>query len=66
MQMMSHAIQTTGGYALKYAASTMNRVKKIESLKDAIPEEVYKSLFTLREPHQVPEQYLKALANANF
>ena len=30
------------------------------------PEEVYKSLFTLREPHQVPEQYLKALANANF
>lgn|SRR5574344_76177 len=38
MQMMSHAIQTTGGYALKYAASTMNRVKKIESLKEGSKE----------------------------
>lgn len=36
--MMSHAIQTTGGYALKYAASTMNRVKKIESLKEGSKE----------------------------
>lgn len=30
--MMSHAITTTGGFALKYAASTLNRVRKIENL----------------------------------
>ena len=34
MAMMSHAIAVTGGYALKYAASTTNRVKKIEDLKE--------------------------------
>ena len=32
--MMSHAITTTGGYALRYAASTLNRVKKVCDLKD--------------------------------
>lgn len=34
MAMMSHAIVTTGGYALRYAASTLNRVKKVVDLKD--------------------------------
>lgn len=34
MAMMSHAIQTTGGYTLKYAASTLNRVRKIENLTE--------------------------------
>ena len=34
MAMMSHAIVTTGGYALRYAASTLNRVKKVCDLKD--------------------------------
>lgn len=34
MQMMSHAVTTTGGTALKYAASTLTRVKKIETLQD--------------------------------
>ena len=34
MALMSHAIVTTGGFALKYAASTLMRVKKIEDLKD--------------------------------
>lgn len=32
--MMSHAIATTGGYALKYVASTLNRVRKIENLTE--------------------------------
>lgn len=32
MAMMSHAITTTGGYALKYAGSTLMRVKKIEAI----------------------------------
>lgn len=32
MQQMSHAISFTGGYALKYSASTINRVRKIENL----------------------------------
>lgn len=31
-QMMSHAIVTTGGYMLKYAASTLCRVKKIDEI----------------------------------
>lgn len=31
---MSRAIATTGGYALRYAASTANRVKKIENLTE--------------------------------
>lgn len=34
MQAMSHAIATTGGYALKYVASTLNRVRKIENLTE--------------------------------
>lgn len=34
LQMMSHAIQTTGGYALKYAASTSFRTRKIENLTE--------------------------------
>lgn len=34
MAMMSHAIQTTGGFALKYCASTLNRVRKIENLTE--------------------------------
>lgn len=34
MNTMSHAIQTTGGYALKYVASTLNRVRKIENLTE--------------------------------
>lgn len=34
MQLMSHAITTTGGYALRYAASTLNRVKKVTDIKD--------------------------------
>lgn len=32
--MMSHAIQTTGGFSLKYVASTLNRVRKIENLTE--------------------------------
>lgn len=32
MAVLSRAIATTGGYALRYAASTANRVKKIENL----------------------------------
>lgn len=35
MQMMSHAITFTGGYALKYAASTLFRVRRVEYLTDA-------------------------------
>lgn len=31
---MSHAIQYTGGYMLKYAASTLNRVRKIDEIRD--------------------------------
>lgn len=34
MAMGSHAIVTTGGYSLRYAASTLNRVKKVCDLKD--------------------------------
>lgn len=34
MAAMSHAIATTGGYALKYVASTLNRVRKIENLTE--------------------------------
>lgn len=34
LQMMSHAIATTGGYALKYAASTSMRARKIENLTE--------------------------------
>ena len=34
MNTMSHAISTTGGYALKYVASTLNRVRKIENLTE--------------------------------
>ena len=34
MAQMSHAIATTGGYALKYVASTLNRVRKIENLTE--------------------------------
>lgn len=34
MAMMSHAIVTTGGAALRYAASTLNRVKKVVDIKD--------------------------------
>lgn len=32
MQLMSHAIVTTGGYMLKYVASTLCRVKKIDEI----------------------------------
>lgn len=34
MAAMSHAIATTGGYSLKYTASTLNRVRKIENLTE--------------------------------
>lgn len=34
MALMSHAIQVTGGYALKYAASTSMRTRKIENLTE--------------------------------
>lgn len=31
---MSHALMTTGGYMLRYVASTLNRVRKVADLKD--------------------------------
>lgn len=34
MQMMSHAISTTGGFMLRYAGSTLMRVRKIENIKE--------------------------------
>lgn len=34
MNTMSHALMTTGGYMLRYVASTLNRVRKVADLKD--------------------------------